>query len=1400
MPLPFIPIIEKGPDLIRTPGTIPDSKPNNNTTNASYVPPQSGSNQGPTPPTPGQSTTVKTNFTPYFIPPIDVVETWNTKRLLPNILLSQYTPFSVLFLIDDNSSSFVPRTEQGLNDSIVFGGPTDTIMNLEQEYFANPSNYQTLQDSGNIINSTKYIASTIKDGTFKLGAVRGIKAKIYGYCGDDIVNLIPLNLKFSQLTHPEGKGIFEMTNAKLNINGQNGLNGYYTGTLSLMCTDITQIFSFRSVISQVFQYFSRYLLICGWQGPTIDQLDLGAIGQSMNAQDVIISGANSLSMTLLDGSQYNFNLPSPMVRTDGTLNFKRENDYYIFDTDDIDHGNRIITPCFGQPTNMSIDYPKFKIDLRISSAEQGFQFHKPLSLMMGGVNGSALRTSITEKLNRDITPIAFFNIASFFPIDGKYDAEREQAIAKAFYNSITSRKGASELLKGLSTETIEVTDVAKTNEELRKEQASTVQPESMRTNADPSANNTPQLNLNTLSIKSTASLKGITPTTIDTLNNIDSKLKAAGFKKGEVIITSGTDSHQGFDSSHNSGNAIDINVRPINFSRLQQVYDTLRNEFKVSLEPKDTENANGTTSNGDHIHIETGSTGISPNRITNEFFSTDDTTNKINSLLKNQESDGRNIPNIGKDSSAFGLYQVTEGTFNTYKNQLAPGTTWEQFKASTSIQEQFVFDLTKKRLTKYLNQGKSVEDAIKATMIAHKGGEGFGDDPSRWNEPMKDGISGNEFYASALKKSGVTRPLDVAANPASPNPTSTAIFTPQTTPFPADIVRDTQIDRLSLTTGKDADGQLVKYPAAYRLGDVITTCLNVLDDLLNDSINNGPGSVNGIKAILSKAKGEEFELNLNGTKRKVKDITQEDVFDSNGNQLGSFTLAIQEAKIQLASNDMYSPQNLLAKNCFNRVNEVLGFAIVSQDGKDIDGVNFIKILNHFKDISGGKKIGEVNNNLTKAPFLLGDISQKVFTWDNKFFQSFGGSQIAPISVADLPISVDTLSRVLQGLVFSKSGEQLINQILNAVSLDFGFSLRCYHKSVGTFDQELLKKEVQLDVDNPRSHASLYQGPTNKNTKITIIIDDEFLTEKNIIESLNQQLASTQNKIVQQTNKLANQWSAIQGPQVSTESSRIKDFIDIQNTIINNEYSSAKLNGAFMLDIISTFNLTKSISFSMMDGSQFSMATQYAVQQAYQNFKANDMFTPLNVPSNRRDIVENFSSLHNKITAELIGKYKLMPGKTDFNIRYLDLISEMFDTIVEDTKRNNTTIGNEEIDQIKLSFNKNSVNNEERRKFIAQLVSSYLYNRPLGTKFAYYLGRCQATIHGTIGLGLFQGVYLRGVIEQNNGIYLINNVTHNFDFMGSGGFTTEIDTIQIQSASQQEEQRVLTSFYNTEAKK
>src|SRR5581483_6276143 len=100
--------------------------------------------------------------TQFFLPPADVVQTWNTKRLLPNVLLSQYTPFSILFLIDDASQGLDLRTNNNGPDDILFGTPTDTAFDVTTRILNNPENYKSLeggqfnsQTSQNIVASTK---------------------------------------------------------------------------------------------------------------------------------------------------------------------------------------------------------------------------------------------------------------------------------------------------------------------------------------------------------------------------------------------------------------------------------------------------------------------------------------------------------------------------------------------------------------------------------------------------------------------------------------------------------------------------------------------------------------------------------------------------------------------------------------------------------------------------------------------------------------------------------------------------------------------------------------------------------------------------------------------------------------------------------------------------------------------------------------------------------------------------------------------------------------------------------------------------------------------------------------------------------------------------------------------
>lgn len=1295
------------------------------------------------------SVNAKNNLNPYFIPPIDIVQTWNTKRLLPHILLSQYTPFAVLFLIDDQRITPLKRSEQGLADSTVLGGPTDTLLGIDKEYLSDPTNYEAFQSpqykANNLISTTQYVKDSIKDGTFNTRFIKGIKAKIKGYCCTDCTfNLIPLTLKFSQLVHPEQKGIVEISNIQLSTGN---IYGFQTGSLSLVCNDITQMFSFKSIFSSLFQNFSRYLLVFGWQGPAIENIDLTEIKEKYGITNSVITGTNSLSITLLDGNQYSLYLPSPFVKNDGFLNLPQDTEgNYIFDSDDTDHGNRVVLPIYGVQPKPTLQYPKVNFSLQFSSAQKGVQFYKPIVALIGGANFEVLRSQIIERINNKTKPVAFYNIASFFDINGSFDADTEQAVAEAFYNSIAASKGAGELIKSLSTNPIEVNEPTTT--ELKKE-------EDKKTNAEPIKKERKKTTSST-SVKSTSNIP-----------------KTAGISDFDIGIS----------------NTIDL--------------PTSQN-------------------------IQTSSSQLA----SIAYILTQSIGDRESRGYRGNEIDSYGSGNTN-DNGTIGRYQFLSSTLEDALRDynFKKGTAYNKsdFKNNPQVQDAVMYEYTLDQLTDfYYNNSYTKGDldkAIRATTINHIGWSNVprGDINNKIHDKNTGGGEPANTYADNVLKTynesvkgntnlpklgSVTRNGDNAPQVSDINqPTNEDINNillqqEEERKAAQDAInagsQNTDINKNELTTGKDSSGKIIKYPAAYRLGDIISACIDVFDNLIEDQNEN---SFSAMKKVFEKKGLEEIEI---GNKKvKVKDIKETDVYGADGDLTQTFKETLKKNGL-LSSDDSSSMRKLQSSSCYEKVAKILGYFVISADGKDEKGTQFIQLLNHFKDISAGSRLTEVEEKtkFTSFPLLLPNINSKIFSWDDKYRSSFSGT-MPPISVADLPVSVDTVARILQGIPQARSAENLVNQILTAVSLDYGFSLRVFHRTPGSISEENKKmfySSVQLEVENQRS--SVYdtsQIPSEKDKVITLIIDDEFLTQNNTIDLIKNQQSNLSSQVVKNTSTLANQWNLVTPTLTAAENQNLKDFIDMQKTILENEYSVAKLNASFIVDVISSLNLTSQAGFDMMDNSQYGIASQMAQFEMYKGITGiNGLNTQIEIPKDKRGVTDNFSTLHNRITSELVTKYKLMPGKKDFEIKYLKYISELFDELTLDEKKKNndlTFLDDEVIENIRSSIKKDGViDSADRKKFIAQIVGSYLYNRPMGVKYAFYLGKGSFTIHGTSGLAMGHGIYVRGIIEQNDGIYLLKNVTHTVDLQ-NGGWKTSFDSGLVQTITQLEANKTIKDIFD-----
>lgn len=1018
------------------------------------------------------------NANQYYLPPVNVVRTWNTKRLLPNVLLSQYTPFAMLFLMDDGFDGFQTRSSEKENDSIVLGGPNDTISQLDKQFFSNPSNYSSLSEGNfgpagytNIVANSQYFTQSITDGTFQMGMIGGIPARLEGYAanendtkGNDITSLIPLTLKLSQLVYPEGKGLLEINSIEFDIANTNANAGLVVGNVNLTCTDINQIYSYKSVLSQLFQMYQRYFIVIGWQGPTIDKVDLSNVSKEIGAQSVVISGTNQLSITLLDGNSYDLFLPSPFVLNNGYLNFPYDttNNCYKIDVNFNDNGNWMMVPAYAfQPTFTQKSYREIDISFQFSSAGRGLSMPIHTSILVGGMNISGLRPQITEQINK-LTPIATFDVASFH-LQGKgFDAETNQDLLQAFTNNIAAAKNASDLF---------------------------------------------------------------------------------------------------------------------------------------NTEPGGTSNSNDNTSS--------------------QRFS-----------------------------------------------------------------------------------------------------------------------------------------------------------------------------------------QLKSFPLAYRLGDVVTVCLQVFDTLMQDTTKQE----DQVKTFLSHIAGLKIEngklteqtiKSINGkTDVKIEDLTYDDIFGQGKKEFQSIVnKMLGGSNWQSESN--YSTMLVQIKTKFNYdTGNCVGWDVISPIDDGNTGLNygkFLRILNQFRDVSGGNKL----NDIKRFAPLFPSISAKSFRWSDGYINSIKstGQARGDITMGDIPISVDTLARCLQQINEAQTLQDLVNKILIEVSVDYGFTLQLFYP----VNSETTTKNKHLpapDIYNPRSFDYTTGGVL---TFPNIIIHDQFSTEKNLANAMMEQLNNLSQPIFKNTDTLANQWNIITPNMTSQENTVLQDSFDIQRKIIEAEYSSTRLNSVFIIDIMSNMNLTKDFSFGML-GNNMTIPQQYAIQKIYESMNnVNGMDTPLTNDVNdpvKTKIARNFAGVNQTLTLRLMNDYHLMPGKVDFEVKYLKLITDIYSDLIIGGKsqelselfQTDPTL----LNQLESSLYDNKLTDEERRGFIAGLVSDYLFQRPLGVKYSYYLGNFTANIHATFGLGIMQGIYVRGSMEVNDAVYGIMSVKHTF---GNGDLSTQLTAYMVRSVAINKENSLITDLKN-----
>lgn len=1282
---------------------------------------------------------------PFYLPPPTTVRGWNTKRLLPNVLLSQYSAYAILFLIQDEGSGFLSSDIIDESNAIILGTPSDTVFQKTIDYYNNKSNFGALKDNSSISSDTLYYADSITNSTHQLFSLGGFNAVIKGYLGakDAIHKVIPLTTKLSQLVQPDGKNICEISSCNIRMAD---VNGYCVVSLSLDCHDHQQLFSKKSLVNKLFQNFTKYLLVTGWQGASVEDIQMqiqSAGGTSIQKSPYV------LDVTLNDGTRYELALPKPIIKTDGTLNLPLNDskDAYVFDIDDTDYGNKMVIPLFSSIPEVDFQGSKVVFTFRASNASQGMKHNQALSMLFGGNASDAIKKELINKLNKFIKPIATYDIEQFFKNGGIYDAELQQATAESFMNEIASKDNVfgggifsakTNIVLKANEPKNPITDVVKDSktkadalkqeakkkaEELKKKKDEekkkleallpTNEPSKLKDLAsyNPDIKSRATLLLNGDELKlfalkrrdSGVNINGLSNDSKIILKQIDSYLSKFGISG---YISSGKRS-QSTGGHHPRGNAIDIVTS--GGTSMRQVAELLKsagivNSQRIQYEPKGKENRDSTgklisTSSNNHIHI----TLLRSQDFTNEDkleYEGEDTT------IQDESPDI--VDNNGNVNAN------TQGTIESIdsKNQ-----------SSNTI-----------------------------TIDPETG------------EIISNG------------NSSITQ-----------NTNSSTLGFPNT----------------SNTEFKQSKS-LREIPAAYRLGDVITTILDVVDDLLLET--NDIGSIRG---SLSKAKIKQIEINNQTI--DVDKLEEKDVFETIN---GKVNVGKKSPQFLRALDNIMSKQttqsteyNYIAlsslldeiKSGADYMAETVGYDIVSSSKDDEQTNRFLQTLEYFRNNSCGTKFSEVKKKIvdTKYPALYDDYRYKVFKWNMPdYYEKF--STDFPITVADLPISVDTFTRCLQSIVYKRTCEDIVNEILTAVSQDYGFTLRLMHRTLGS------SNNLANDFENKRS---TYKTSGRKTEKIMIVIDDEFLTDERIIKHI-QEANEGFNSTATSKGNLPNQFSVLtQGLQGSTESiigtANTKDSLIFQDNFLNNEYSSKKLNDTFIIDYGSINSLVKAIKFSKVDG-QYNIPNQYiykGVMSAMQNVNGALISAEL-MNSGQRDLARNLASMQNEVGNYIVNTLKIMPAQADYEYKFIQILSEVMQSLDSDdnsSKGNNSDFFNQANVKTKLSEIKNNVNDvnvfekdEQRRKFLDSYISTYLYNRPMGVKYNFYLGKINCTIHGTMGLGLMQGVYVRGIVPQLEGTYRITSISHDLN-VGGGTFSTNFEATLVASNILNKTQKILSSL-------
>jgi len=1281
---------------------------------------------GSTQPVPKKNPTIGSISSKHYLPPIEVIHTWNTKRILPPVLLSEYTPFAVLFLIDDLNSSLQSSFDTNIGESVLFGSPTDTVPDMVSNFYGNTDNFSP---SSNKLVTTQYFKDNL--GEFQLANISKIPAKIIGYNNDAVVGLVPLSLKFSQLVMPDAKGILELSEASISYNSQQGLNGFAVGSISLVLNDLTQMFMTNSVISRLFTNFNRYMLVFGWQGPALNDLELTSAKSQLGAKDIVINGANGLSVTLLDGSTYNLFLPSPFVRPDGLLNYPIDGDNYVIDLNDTDNGNRHHAVFYGNvPKLQYLQQQKASIQMQIAtSSENGWQFDMRIGIFEGGQGFSAIRKNIINGINR-LKPIAQFHLATFFDKtkDPSFDAEKQPDVVKAYYNSIQAGTNSlsSLILQDSTTSTSSVTvDVPN--------QPVFVGPPNPPVTKSESTS--PILKIKKKKVGADSSGAPLDP-------SLQKLIDSSGLKKSDV--RKAYIQYQQNDNNIDGGEGFT--------SEFSQLYQS----FVADLKGQSNE-----------------------------------ALKKIGNSLDFPINDDRGFRTYTKQTSIFnskGIGKADNPSNGPSMHQLGLAIDLKGFKT-------FLFENLKNVYTQIVS-------------IARRYNLRF---PYQATEPWHLELDMSAVYSNVGSSSdNLNVEGDIVDNSIAPSVESgvdvnlglTEDDTSDAAPAEQQLQQQQIIEETTNTIINDS--KLVdSIPAAYRLADVISVLCEVIDEFIFDS-GGSSNKLVPVKRVLEKlitpVDGNRI-IELGSRKVNINDLQESDVFESGDKPTEDFKQGVAKHNYNIAS-DSFDLTKFYADNITSSISNSIGYAIITDDMSSSKASDFRKLLEYFSKNIVATKINEISPDRLQR-FLAGHdgVMASIFTYDNDYLRSFSDKNIfEPICVGDLPISIDTLSKVLQSIVYTRSVGEIVQNILTAVSMDYAFSLQSYHRVTGSTSLGPSMDSLRVDyeyVPNVRRKTDASKITIAKN--VTIVIEDRFLSEQYMIDALNAEKSAIE---IQQSQKsvVNNQWNVFKSSLVPSDKLHSADEPSTQIQFLNNEYSKGKLNGMFIVDYNSSNSLVTAVGYNAIpDGN--SMANQKIYNQMNKQIQVtNGIPVSTRIPKDKRGIAINFAHLQSVISDSIINDrtngYRTMPGSPEFEIKFLNYLSAAMDEINSDSPKFKQTKGIS-TDVINATNNLKAevtkVDAAARREFLAQLSQNYLYFRPMGIKTAFNLGHISLSIHGTTGLGMRQGMFVRGLSTALDGTYIINQVDHQIN---SSGWSTKIDATLLYSDTQLENLKLFSKISPT----